>query len=54
MKSNKGQTKMKQAPNDEAKSLQPKKSWVEPELAFLNVENGGIQNSPESIGGTTS
>ena len=32
--------KNNQAPNETAKSQQPKKTWVEPELAILGVEGG--------------
>ena len=39
------QPKNNQALNETAKSQQPKKTWVEPELAILGVE-GGITKKP--------
>ena len=44
MEFNNDQTQNNQAPNQTAKSQQPKKTWVEPELVSMGVE-GGIHNS---------
>jgi hypothetical protein len=34
------QTQKNQASNEAAKSLQPKKTWIEPELVRMSVESG--------------
>ena len=34
------QTQNNQASNEAAKSLQPKKTWIEPELVSMGVEGG--------------
>jgi hypothetical protein len=38
-----------QASNDAAKSQQPRKTWVEPELAILGVEGGVLSDENESF-----
>ena len=37
------QTQKNQASNEAAKSLQPKKTWIEPELVSMCVETGGAK-----------
>ena len=43
--------KNNQALNETAKSQQPKKTWVEPELAILGVESGKYASRLESTNG---
>jgi len=42
------QTSKNQALNEEAKSQQPKKTWVEPELVSMGVEGGEDRMAVES------
>jgi hypothetical protein len=44
------QPKNNQAPNETAKSQQPKKTWIEPELVSMGdvVEGGGTASHPET------
>ena len=41
------QTQKNQASNEAAKSLQPKKTWIEPELVSMGVESGQVTNGKE-------
>ncbi len=48
------QAKNNQALNEQIPNKQPRKTWVEPELAILNVEGGAISVSPETTNGALS
>ena len=44
------QSKNEQLPHNQARTQQPKKTWIEPELAILGVEGGTLNSVYE---GTT-
>ncbi len=41
------QSKNEQLPHNQARTQQPKKTWVEPELVDLSVEGGIFPSAPE-------